>query len=50
VASFSFLSPVCGVALGWLVLGEEIGPEIIGGLCLVAVGLVLINRRPRIPR
>ena len=50
VASFSFLSPVCGVALGWLVLGEEIGPEIIGGLCLVAVGLVLINRKPRIPR
>lgn len=50
VASFSFLSPVCGVLLGWLVLDEQIGPEIIGGLCLVAVGLVLINRKPRLPR
>ena len=50
VASFSFLSPVCGVALGWFVLGEEIGPEIIGGLCCVAVGLVLINRKPRVAR
>lgn len=48
VASFSFLSPVCGVALGWLLLGETIGIEIIGGLCLVALGLVLINRRPRL--
>ncbi|WP_366914909.1 DMT family transporter [uncultured Lentibacter sp.] len=47
VASFSFLSPVCGVALGWLLLGETIGIEIIGGLCLVAVGLFLINRKPK---
>jgi len=46
VASFSFLSPVCGVGLGWLLLGEQIGVEIIGGLCLVAVGLFLINRKP----
>ena len=38
VASFSFLSPVCGVLLGWLLLGEHIGVEIIGGL-------VLMNRR-----
>ncbi|MBU2982786.1 DMT family transporter [Lentibacter algarum] len=45
VASFSFLSPVCGVALGWMFLNEPIGAEIIGGLVLVAVGLVLINRR-----
>ncbi|RFP86865.1 DMT family transporter [Rhodobacteraceae bacterium 63075] len=45
VASFSFLSPVCGVALGWLLLAEPIGMEIIGGLALVALGLFLINRR-----
>lgn len=45
VASFSFLSPVFGVALGWLLLGEHIGVEIIGGLVLVAVGITLINRR-----
>jgi drug/metabolite transporter (DMT)-like permease len=45
VASFSFLSPVFGVLLGWLLLGEEIGSEIIGPLVLVALGLILINRR-----
>lgn len=45
VASFSFLSPVFGVLLGWLLLGEMIGPEIIGGLVLVALGITLINRR-----
>jgi len=38
------------VTLGWLVLGEEIGVEIIGGLCFVAVGLLLINRKPRLAR
>ena len=45
VASFSFLSPVFAVGLGWLLLGEHIGPAIWGALVLVAVGLVLINRR-----
>lgn len=45
VASFSFLSPVFAVVLGWVVLGEEIGLRIWIALALVAVGLVLINRR-----
>ncbi|MEL6837650.1 MAG: DMT family transporter [Pseudomonadota bacterium] len=47
VASFSFLSPVLSVALGWLLLGEEIGPSLIGALVLVAAGIVLINRPVR---
>ncbi len=47
VASFSFLTPVLAVALGWLLLGEEIGPDLIGALVLVAIGLVLINRPVR---
>lgn len=47
VASFSFLSPVFSVALGALVLGETVGPQLIGALVLVTVGLILINRRPR---
>ena len=46
VASFSFLSPVLSVALGWLLLGEDVGPNLIGALVLVAVGIVLINRPP----
>lgn len=45
VTSFSFLSPVFGVGLGWLILGETVGPEIIGGLVLVVIGITLINRR-----
>ncbi|MEM8536961.1 MAG: DMT family transporter [Pseudomonadota bacterium] len=44
VASFSFLSPVLAVFLGWLLLGEAIGPSLIVALILVAVGLLLINR------
>ena len=49
VASFSFLTPVLAVGFGWLILGEEIGPGVVIGLVLVAAGIVLINRRPRIP-
>ncbi|WP_299041555.1 DMT family transporter [uncultured Tateyamaria sp.] len=45
VASFSFLSPVFAVVLGWMILGEDISVTIWLALGLVAVGLVLINRR-----
>lgn len=44
VASFSFLSPVFGVAFGWLLLGEEVGPGVLVAAVLVAAGIVLINR------
>lgn len=47
VAAFSFLTPIFGVTLGWLVLGEEIGPDLLAALALVIVGLVLLNRPPR---
>lgn len=47
VAAFSFLTPVFGVALGWFVLGEDVGPGILVALVLVCVGLVLINRPAR---
>lgn len=47
VASFSFLTPVFGVGLGWALLGEAVGPTIIGALALVAAGIVLINRPAR---
>lgn len=45
VASFSFLSPVFSVILGWLILDEHVGVSIWLALALVAVGLVMINRR-----
>lgn len=47
VASFSFLSPVFSVVLGAALLGEAVGPSLLGALALVTLGLVLINRRPR---
>jgi drug/metabolite transporter (DMT)-like permease len=47
VASFSFISPVASVLLGWLLLAEEIAPSIWLALVMVAVGITLINRRPR---
>ncbi|WP_439138014.1 DMT family transporter [Roseicyclus sp.] len=47
VAAFSFLSPVFGVALGWLLLGESVGGEILLALALVVVGLIMINRPTR---
>ena len=43
----SFLSPVIGVIFGWAILDEHINATIFGALALVAVGLVLINRRKR---
>ncbi len=47
VASFSFLSPVFAVILGWLLLGETVGLRVWAALALVAAGIFLINRRPR---
>lgn len=47
VASFSFISPVASVLMGWMLLGEQIAPSIWGALVLVAVGITLINRPAR---
>lgn len=48
VASFSFLSPVFAVILGWLLLGEHVGLQVWVALVLVAAGIFLINRRRRV--
>tara|TARA_R110002095_G_scaffold189052_2_gene166535 strand:- start:46 stop:726 length:681 start_codon:yes stop_codon:yes gene_type:complete len=47
VASFSFLSPVFSVILGWLLLSEDVATSVWGALVLVAGGIYLINRKPR---
>lgn len=47
VASFSFLSPVFGVLLGWLLLGEALAPSLLVSLALVVAGIILINRPAR---
>lgn len=48
MASFSFLAPVFGVLLGWLILGEPLSASVLVALVLVSAGIVLINRRPRV--
>ena len=48
VASFSFISPVASVLLGWILLGEEIAASIWLALVLVAAGITLINRKPKV--
>jgi len=47
VASFSFLTPVLSVLLGWALMGESLSLAILGAVGLVAAGIVLINRAPR---
>ncbi|MFP4328321.1 MAG: DMT family transporter [Paracoccaceae bacterium] len=47
VASFSFLTPVISVGLGWALLGEQMNAGVLGALVLVVAGLVLINRPRR---
>lgn len=44
ISAFAFLSPIFGVGLGWLWLGEVVTLSLIIKLALVAVGIVLINR------
>lgn len=45
VASFSFLTPVLSLLFGWALMGEHLGPSILGSAALVAVGIILVNRR-----
>lgn len=47
VASFSFLSPIFAVLLGWLLLSEKVAPQVWVALGLVSAGIYLINRKPK---
>ncbi|MEO0360376.1 MAG: DMT family transporter [Pseudomonadota bacterium] len=49
VASFAFLAPVFGVVFGRLVFGDPLTPVFVIALVLVALGIVLVNRRPKAP-
>jgi drug/metabolite transporter (DMT)-like permease len=46
VASFSFLTPMLSVAMGWAFFSESLSPAFLVAAGMVAVGIVLINRRP----
>ena len=45
LSAFTFLTPLFGVAAGYLVLDEPLTPAFAAAVALVAAGLVLVNRR-----
>ena len=45
LASFTFLTPLFGLLLGWALLDEPITPQLLLALCGVATGIWLVNRR-----
>jgi drug/metabolite transporter (DMT)-like permease len=46
LTSFTFLTPLFGVAFGAAILGESLSPGLLAALLLVAVGIYLVNRGP----
>jgi drug/metabolite transporter (DMT)-like permease len=51
VATYAYVNPIVAVFLGWLVLGEKIGPELLAGSALVVVGIAaIITFRSRPPQ
>jgi drug/metabolite transporter (DMT)-like permease len=44
LSAFTFLTPIFGVAAGYLVLNEPLTPAFALAVTFVTVGLVLVNR------
>lgn len=42
VSTYAYVNPIVAVFLGWIVLGEKIGPELLAGSALVVIGIALI--------
>jgi drug/metabolite transporter (DMT)-like permease len=47
LSSFTFLTPVFGVAAGAALLGESVTPGLLAALALIGAGIWLLNRPPR---
>ena len=43
ISAFFFTTPLFGVTLSWLILGDQITIHLLGGLVLLAIGLWVIN-------
>ncbi len=48
LASFSFLTPMFGVVSGVVLLNEPLTPSLVVAMFLVASGIYLVNRKPKI--
>ena len=47
VAIFAYVSPVVAVFLGWLILGEPIGPSVLLGTLIIVPAVILAVSGPR---
>ena len=47
LSAFTFLTPLFGVAVGHLVLGEPLTAAFMAAVAMVVAGLVLVNRTSR---
>ncbi|MBI2455157.1 MAG: DMT family transporter, partial [candidate division NC10 bacterium] len=45
LSAFIFLTPISGVLLSRILLGDPITPGLVAGLVLVAAGIAVVNRR-----
>lgn len=45
MASFTFLTPLFGMTMGWLILSEPVTWNLLVAMIMVAVGIVLVNRK-----
>jgi drug/metabolite transporter (DMT)-like permease len=50
VSLVTFISPVIAVLLGTSMLGEKVGPNVLGGGSLILVGVILVNRASKTQR
>ena len=50
VSLFSFITPIVAVVLGWLILGEKVGLNVVVGGSLILIGVVLVNQKARTSR
>jgi drug/metabolite transporter (DMT)-like permease len=46
LSAFIFLTPLCALVFGALVLHEPLTPSLLGAMALVALGIWLVNRAP----
>jgi drug/metabolite transporter (DMT)-like permease len=44
VSAFYFLTPIFGLFIAYLLLGEQVGPRDLGGLGAIALGIFLVQR------
>ena len=48
-ATFAYVNPVVAVFLGWLILGESIGPSVLLGTLIIVPAVILAVSGPRRP-